>query len=149
MLRRLAVVLVALSAMSSSAHAAWEWTKWYMPLKDVVAASGGKAKPFNDRSGKPLPRRLVAPTTDVGGIAARAYFKFFSEDTLAHVQIEPLDVKDCKALLEVLASELGKSEQMSMDGASLDAWRDRVHGNYVKFIHVPSQYCMIDYGILG
>lgn len=127
----------------------WAWTEWEMPKADLIASFKGTARAFEDPNpNQPMPAELVAPVS-MGKVEAWAFFKFFSEDLLARVEIRPRNASDCPALLAGIMAELGEGEGMTMGEAASFQWKDKEEINLVSYVAVGAEYCTLEYGRLA
>jgi hypothetical protein len=142
---RLAVLAIVVLVGTSPALAEWQWTTWYMPKKEVIAASG-------ETVGVPTGRGIRMRDPDLAAnvveyhVPSTAYFQFYSDDGLQMVEIVPRNPGDCDQLLKGLEANLGGGDR-SLDGtkgATAVFWRDEKRGNLVDYIALEGR-CTVTY----
>lgn len=151
-----AVPVMSVSFISTAAQADWQYTKWGMTRDEVIAASGGLAKPLNKQVNWPygpppgqtieqlkesLPS-LHAPFTS-GARTFDAEFTFKS-GKLSSVSLEGISGNDCYALRGDLEGRYGQPFATSRTNDFAE-WQDRASNNRVMFIVTAAMNCSVTY----
>jgi hypothetical protein len=141
-----AIFAAALLMSASPALAGWEYTKWGMTPKQVVAASKGKAKLGNGEPGDRVVNEQVGALGTyhaTGGEFGTIFY--FREGKLNQVNLKMTGddrEKRCDALSADLNAKYGAPDSSSIEGVT--SWKDYRGKNIVRLIHFGDM-CNIHY----
>ena len=142
--------LFCLSVSALPAAADWQYTQWGMSPAQVVGASGGVAKPNDDRSldAEDLRAELSAPYM-AGSLPFTAVFRFDLAGALDDVTLIPVGPVSCPAVRTVLVTHHGPPEgKADVGGATTLRWHDLDANNLVVFLAPEDGHCSIQYSKL-
>lgn len=116
-------------------------TEWGMSRAEVVAATGGLAQEYQDPRSVPMKDELVALVALTPEIQMTAFYRFYSEGTLAGMRLLPNDMTQCTSIGEMLVESYGAATR---SGGPVKQWFDHHGLNIVTFSHVQHA-CQLDY----
>ena len=141
-------VLLGLIAVTLPANADWQYTKWDMPLDDVVAASQGSVhavKPTKEKRLRDFDRYAEGVWHN-GDITYRADFYFDDAMRLKLVNLYA-DPAQCPAVTSELEAARGKPDEARDTFAKI--WHDAANGNDVIVTEISRKFCFVSYAPLG
>jgi hypothetical protein len=120
-------------------------TEWGMSRAEVVAATNGLAQEYQDPRNVPMKDQLAVVIALTPSIQMTAFYRFYSEGTLAGIKLLPNDPTQCSSIRQVLGNSYGAARaSMKGDNGSLEEWFDVPALNIVTFVQAhPS--CSLDY----
>lgn len=139
-------VAAAFLMSASPALAGWEYAKWGMTPKQLVAASRGQAKLGHGEPGDRVENEEVGALGTYS--AAERQFDtifYFREGRLNQVNLKLTGddrEKRCDGLFSDLAAKYGEPDPSSIDGVT--GWKDYQGRNIVRLIHIGDM-CNIHY----
>lgn len=140
------LTLLAGLAMTSTAWADWQYTKWGMTVSDVAAASGGKATPYTNEgknAGGAIVKLQAPYVTE--SFAFQAFFLFGAPaGKLARVSLDLVDVTMCPKLYEPLFAKYGLPDQPYKE-VEVYRWRDEMNNNVVSLTFIANMHCSLSY----
>ncbi len=142
--------LICLGCWATPAAADWQYSQWGMSPAEVEAASGGGAKPNDDRGldAEGLRAELAAPYT-AGSVPFTAVFRFDAEDALDDVALIPAGPVSCPVVRTTLIAHHGTPEgQADPRSAPTLRWHDLDADNLVVFADFGDGHCSIQYSKL-
>jgi len=117
----------------------------------VVAASGGRAKPISDpgKNGEGFKTLLIAPY-DGNGFRFSANFRFLdTTGRLDTVTLELVDQSRCPELMHSLSSAYGPAQDRSRSSVfRTEKWWDRERGNVITYMEIV-ETCQVQYRPIG
>ena len=141
---------ICLGLGASPAAADWQYSRWGMSPAQLAAASGGVAKPNDDRDldAEGLRAELAAPYM-AGSLPFTAVFRFDAEGGLDDVALIPAGPVSCPAVRAALVAHHGTPEGKAdpQSGATL-RWHDLDADNLVVFLDLGDGHCSIQYSKL-
>ena len=142
--------LICLGCWATPAAADWQYSQWGMSPAQVAAASGGVAKPNDDRGldAEGLRAELLAPYL-AGSLPFTAVFRFDAEDALDDVALVPAGAANCSVIRAALVDHHGAPEgQADPRSAATMRWHDLDANNLVVFLDLGDGHCSIQYSKL-
>lgn len=137
---------VALLVSASPALAGWEYAKWGMTPKQLVAASKGKARLGHGEAGDRVEREEVGALGSYespdGQFSSIFYFR---DNKLNQINLKMTgDDRDarCARLFTDLTAKYGEPDPSSITGVT--SWKDYKGQNIVRLIHLGDM-CNIHY----
>ncbi len=136
----------ALLMNASPALADWQYAKWGMSPKQLVAASKGKAKRGNGEAGDRVEREQVGALGTYGN--ANGQFTtifYFRDNKLNQINLKMTgDDRDkrCERMFNDFTTKYGEPDASSIEGVT--SWKDYQGKNIVRLIHLGDM-CNIHY----
>jgi hypothetical protein len=120
---RLAMLIFAIS---TSAHADWQYTHWGMSQDQAVTSSNGSLAVVSDK--------IAAGTYLANGREFHAIL-FFGAGGLKSVELTQPTVGECAGTLQVMQDKYGPGDKLPSTSAQDPGtiWRDEASGNIVDF----------------
>ena len=148
---RRTIACVAACLIAGSAKADWQYTSWGMTPSQVMAASGGLAKPISDpgKNGEGFKTLLMAPY-EGNGLRFSANFRFLdTTGKLDTVTLELADQSKCPVLMHSLSSAYGPAQDRSRSSVTrTEKWWDRERGNVITYMEIVGT-CEVQYRPIG
>lgn len=142
------LVAITSLASSSSARAAWQYTRWGMSEQEVLAASAGKAyKPAAPDLYPDGGLHLLSAPHEASGLSFEARFVFDAQEGLERIRLD-YPLAECGSLSGPMTSTYGSAEVKSGGYGKLYKWRDEANGNLVMLSDFPNIMCGIIYSPL-
>lgn len=116
-------------------------TEWGMSRAEVIAATGGLAQEYHDPRNVPMKDELVAVIALTPEIQVKAFYRFYSEGTLAGMRLLPNDMTQCSSIGQMLGESYGAATRSS---GPAQQWFDSNGLNIITFSHVQHA-CQLDY----
>ena len=110
-----------------------------------MAATNGLAKEYQDPRNVPMKDQLIVTIALTPEIQMTAFYRFYSEGTLAGIKLLPNDMTQCSDIRQMLRNSYGTARTSTKDGnGSLEQWFDVADLNIVTFVQVQAS-CDLDY----
>lgn len=110
-----------------------------------MAATNGLAQEYHDRRNVPMKDQLAVVIALTQGIQMTAFYRFYSEGTLAGIKLLPNDMTQCSSIRQMLGNSYGAARTLTKDdNGSFEQWFDVPELNIVTFVQVQ-QGCDLDY----
>ena len=141
---------ICLGLGATPAAADWQYSQWGMSPAQVEAASGGAAKPNDERDldAEGLRAELAAPYM-AGSLPFTAVFRFDAEDMLDDVALIPTGPVSCPVVRATLIDHHGTPEgKADPQSAPTLRWHDLDANNLVVFLDLGGGHCSIQYSKL-
>ncbi len=138
-------ISVGMAMMCTVSYADWQYTRWGMSPKQVVAASKGKAKPFSSET---MPDVRAQGGYQSGTFHFKVNFAFRPNDNqLSEVELVPLDNSTCHSIKLNLEGKYGQAVNIETNEyieREESRWHDRKQNNLVSFASYPNR-CFLKY----
>jgi len=139
-------VTIVLLMSASPALAGWEYAKWGMSPKQLVAASKGKAKLGNGEPGDRVEREEVGALGTYGNTDGQfTSIFYFRDNKLNQINLKMTgDDRDkrCEHMFSDFTTKYGEPDASSIEGVT--SWKDYQGKNIVRLIHLGDM-CNIHY----
>ena len=144
------VILSFLGFYTQPAFADWQYTKWGMTAKEVIAASGKKVFPelnpaMDKGDSKVKLRGTHLSESPFEHFQFDASFHFDSTEKLQDVVLELKDSEKCPSLGVAMLTIYGPAQVEDRSSVSLlRTWWDRLNDNHVTYLRIGSK-CSLTY----
>ena len=137
-------------ALSNTALADWQYTKWGMAVDEVIMASGGKASKFADSRRDTDTEKLLAIAPYVAGdFVFEANFMFDKKNGELRGVILGLKEDNGRFLYAALVNRYGQPVSEGKTSVTQSArWLDRENNNNVVWLMIGADHTTVRYSAM-